>query len=375
MLDTIILRTPLKNCLRINCANFQTTKEQLLNRKALFYKWVNNPTAEDKRNGIYKPRLTIEKRMDKLELKIEFSAPKIIFENNLDEIDEKDFEMIVEILNKRLEEMGVFIDCQKLKEASVSSFHPSKNIVLSNGYTATLAIKELSKINLNGKFDLEKVSFRNNGRALQYYCNSHSFVFYDKINDMGKPAKRAIDKDQTVKQLSLFSLIEKSKKPIEVLRMETRLSKKRKMNEILKQVGYLINPLFKDIFKKDLCQKIINLYWNKFIESDKFFMLDMSNNPQKIFQKIFMAYPNIKTKQSIYLTGLNLLSKDDEGIRGIRGILDSYKPKDKWARISKDLKKFQNPQFCQNPHGFVKDIQKQLKEFTAFKYNDKNLST
>ncbi|MFA6096860.1 MAG: hypothetical protein WC788_04500 [Candidatus Paceibacterota bacterium] len=308
--------------------------------------------------------MTIIKRGASFDLKIEFSAPKLLFDNNLDEMEESDFNEVVNKLKARIEDMGVKVYTSFIENAKVSAFHPSKNIPLSKGNTSTLAIKELSKINLNGRYDLEKVSFRNNGHSLQFYANSNAFAMYDKIIDMSKPKNRAIDKEQPLKQQSLFDLIKKEYKYLEVLRFEIRLAKKRKMNSILKEVNYPINPLFRDIFKKELCRKILNLYWNKYFDNN-LFLFDIGNNPQKILQKILLTYPKIKKKQAIYLTGLNLLCKDEEGIRGLRTIL----PKAIWPRMSQDLKKFRKPEFNQRSYGFIADIQRGLKEFTSYKHN------
>ncbi len=51
-----------------------------------------NPTREELKKGIYKPRLTVTKRIGKggysVALKMEFSAPKLLFGNNFDELEE-----------------------------------------------------------------------------------------------------------------------------------------------------------------------------------------------------------------------------------------------------------------------------------------------
>ncbi len=365
MLDTVILEIENATAFIVDYSKFKTTKEKISNAIG-FCRWPNNPTTEDKKRGIYKPRLTLIKRGYKFYLKMEFSVPKLLFGNNLDEVSESDFMKIISILQERIKEMGAKVFKIKLMNAKVSSFHPSKNILLTGGYTSTFAIKELSKVNLNGHLDLNQTDFRNNGQSLQFYSNAHSFVLYDKISDLNKPKKRAIDKDQTIQQLSLFDDIKKDKKQAEVLRMEVRLSGKRKMNKMLKEVGCSIDPLFKDIFKKDLCQKMVNMYWNKFF-SGNLFLFDMNNNPQKILQRILLDNPKIKVKRAIYLTGLNLLSKDEEGVRGIRSTVKSYRPKMEWSRIGIDLKKFENYGTKPNRYGFIDDIEENLKEFGAFK--------
>jgi len=366
MLDTIILEIGINDCCEIDFTRFRTTREKVFNGPQVFDKWVNNPTREDKLNGAYKPKMTLIKRGYEITIKIEFSAPKLLFLNNLDEICEDDFEEIIDVLQARMREMGIKIFREKLRIAKVLSFHPSKNILLTGGYTATFAIRELSKVNLNGHLDLSEKDFRNGGQALQLYSNSHSLVFYDKVSDLNKSKNRAIDKDQTGYQQSLFEVVRKNEKNQEILRMEVRLSKKRKMNEMLIKVGYSKNPLFKDVINNDLCQKILNIYWSDTF-AKSLFIFDICNGPQKILQDILWANPNMKIKHAIYLTGLKLLCKDEEGIRGVRGIIGIYRPKTAWGRISEDFKGLENRRTGIARYGFVGDIEANLREFKAFK--------
>ena len=210
MIDTIILTIPSEY--------FVTVKEPFaaeweLHSKSGFYeKRVKNQTYNQKNDGIYRPRISIIKRGLAENLKIEFSIPKLIFGNNVDEVCEKDFENILETLQRRLKDFGVQIYIPYLRKAAVSVFHPSKNILLSGGYTASGVIKELKKINLTKKLDLNRDSFRNDGQSIQLYANCHSLVIYDKIQDLKKKSKRAIDKDQTHYQLSLFQQFHRQRK-------------------------------------------------------------------------------------------------------------------------------------------------------------------
>ena len=302
MLDTIILQIHIDKCFMIDFKMFNTTKEEVFNTKTSFKKWMNNPTAQDKKDGIYKPRLTLIKRGRVFTITIEFSAPKIIFNNNLDELEETNFDNVVKTLQERMKSMGVWILTLNIEEADVLSFHPSKNIALSGGYTASFAIRELRKIDLSKRFDLDEKKFRN-GEILQLYTKSHSFVLYDKINDLKKPKSRATDKDRTPQQIDLFEYIQKENKRLEVLRLEVRLSSKRKMNEQLEKLGYAPNPPFKEIFKQELCKKIINQYWNDFF-SDNQFIFNINSNPQDILQLILRRYPKIKIIKAINIVGL-----------------------------------------------------------------------
>lgn len=371
MLDTIILQILINYSSIINHEKFGPSTKKILDNQQGFSKYINNPTKIDKEKGIYKPRLTIIKRGKAIYLKVEFSAPKLLFGNNLDELSENDFDEAVSKLRKIIKEMGVMLWTNEIENAEIISFHPSKNIPLSKGYTSSFAIRELSKINLNQKLDLEKVSFRNNGELLQFYANRHSFVLYDKINDLSKPVKRGIDKDQTKQQTLLFDYIQREKKNLEILRFEIRMSHKTKMKEILTEIGFTENPVFKNIFKEDICQKILKLYWNKFFQKDNF-LFCISNNPQRLLQMILQKYPRTKPKTAVLLVGLNLLCKDDEGIRGLRTIINSKN----WTPLRNYLRKFKNDIFKHPQHEFIKDIEENLKDFKPFKLDkEKKLST
>lgn len=370
MLDTIILQIQRGRYEIIEHNKFNPPTTKMLLNNLSYFKYVNNPMAYDKSSKVYKPRMTIYKRGASYNLVVEFSAPKVLFNNNVDELEDKDFDEVLRKLKEKMFAMGVLVNLNNLKNAEILAFHPSKNIPLSKGYTSIFATRELAKIDLSKRFDISKIKFRNNGEELQFYTNSHSIVFYDKVADLKNSEHRAVDKQQTKYQRSLFEYL-KEKKRIELLRMEIRLSKKVKMNEILEKVGYTPNPLFKDVFKKDLCQKIVNLYWDDFF-SDNLFLFSTNSNPQSILQLILTRYPKTKITKTIGMVGLYMLCKDDEGMRGFRQIIDGLKPKTNWEVVKRDLKLFEDEIFSNSVWGFLKNIKQELKEFKPFKLNKQN---
>ena len=71
-----------------------------------------NPTKKELKQGIYKPRLTLSHRYTKnhtheIMLRIELSLPKLLFGNNFDELQYKDFLPVIKKLAATLETMGV----------------------------------------------------------------------------------------------------------------------------------------------------------------------------------------------------------------------------------------------------------------------------
>src|SRR3989344_1989547 len=113
MLDTVILTIP-RGFYRIPKPFMFTPNAEILRGPGNYLvKCVNNPTATDKRNKVYRPRMTLMKRMTRngteLPLKIEFSVAKMLYGNNVEELQEKDFESVVRALCKAMDEMGVVV--------------------------------------------------------------------------------------------------------------------------------------------------------------------------------------------------------------------------------------------------------------------------
>jgi len=367
MIDTIILSLPQK---AFSGDKLKNLGWDLHSRSGEFQKFVKNQKTAQKKDGIYRPRPRWINRGYSGLLQFEFSIPKLIFGNNVDEVFEKDFGIVLQTLQVRLRDFGLWLDEEFLRSASVSAFHPSKNILLSDSYMASGVIKELGKINFTQKMDLTRDSFRNDGHSIQLYANSHSLVVYDKITDLAKPRGRAIDKNQTPMQLSLFQQFKKQEKPPEVLRIEARLSDKRKMNAVLEKNGFAKNPTFEDIFKENVCKKIISSYWNEMVVKENLFLFGLSSGPKQTLKNITKSYPGIKPKEAAYLVGLDQLCKDGDGIRELRGTLEKQATRRTWYRIANDMKKLnviQNPAHC---HGWIGQVRDQLEAFQPLKIDD-----
>jgi hypothetical protein len=382
MLDTVVLN--------FDIDKFKIKKSYLFRPDAEGFlktfgqgKAINNPTKADFFNVGYSPRMTLYKRPSKMGfmygLRIEFSAPKILYQNNLDELKEDDFEELINTLQKRIENRGVYINKKNLINANVSVFHPSKNIELNNYTTATMVLRDLAKVDLTRRLDLTKTIFPVNGESLQYYSNSHSFVFYDKIADMKKPSKRAIDKENNPFQKSLFAEIKEVRKfvDVEILRMEVRLTNKRKMNKILTECGFKESPKFKGIFKKEDCQKILQKYWQDLVlEKNKMIFLKETNNKQEAMIK-FLIQARKKGKKQAKALNLWLLSElqRDQGMVLINQIIEDVFGAGSRQSIQKQSREINNilegDEFEFND--YVNGIEMSLEEFKVIKkeqFND-----
>jgi hypothetical protein len=291
-------------------------------------------------------------------LRIEFSIPKLLFGNNFDEVEESHFEQVIKRLYETLYSMSVIVAPHFLQDAPVSAIHYSKNIVLTDYLTPSLILKELSKINLNLKLDLNQTDFRNEGHSLKFRANSYEISLYDKKKDLQKAKtseKRAMERDNEI-QLELFDQW-KPKAPFEVLRMEIRLNKRAKINQIFNKLKIISDLSFRSVFKKDIAQRVLLYYLNEM--KSGYSMLAYRPKSIKDFIADFKIN-NLKIKIRKMLQMLALkLAIEEMGIREFREVIKPYG--------RHNLSTYIFPEGSLAP---LKDIQQSLTEFKPLRLKD-----
>lgn len=380
MIDTIVLTLQPENFRILDHNRFSPSTARLfqppyyeLGHRANF-KCVQNPTSEELKKGIYKPRLTVTKQMNPrglvTVLRIEFSIPKLLFGNNFDEVDGSEFEQIITRLHNTLDSMGALVFPQVLRDAPVSTIHYSKNIVLTDYSTPSTILKELSKINLNEKLDLNQTDFRNEGHSLKFHANSFEVALYDKRKDLQKAKiseKRAIERDNAI-QLELFDQW-KPKKPFEVLRMEIRLNQRAKIKQIFKKIQINSDLTFSSVFKEAISKKVLLLHFSE-IEKSYAIIPHRPKTNSQLVADIKVFNPKIKIRKMLQLVGTIILI-NDIGIRGFREAIAPYGPHH-WNRLKNDLSYYSFPEEALSP---VKVIEQALKEFKPLRLKDYPLNS
>jgi hypothetical protein len=374
MIDTVILNIPKESVTMLNPEIYDVQPWYLQAKTSIYEKFVKNPTAQNLKTGMYFPRLTGFKRINnRLEweatIKIEFSVPKLLYLNNLDELEDSQFEEVIKALRDRLKRMGVLVQYETLASATITTVHYSKNIELTGGYTSQYVISELNKINLNKRFDLTKARYVNDGESLTAFSITNSFVIYDKIADLNKDKKRTIDKEQTVYQLSLFEQMRTTK---EIIRFEVRLCKKQKIKALFKQLNLTDNLMFKDVFSTAKSKAVLLNYWAKMVEDNNLLLFAHSNTAKDLLKHIHLARPNAKSKTSIYLVGLLCLAREGNGLRELRTILAKHNNSRSWYRTVTNLKKMAKDLENLKPREWFSQIKDHFTEYSPFHITPKN---
>ena len=368
MIDTICLLVP-KDQVTMLEVNGRVPDWDLHSKTPHYSKFVKNPSTKDLDSGLYFPRLTGYRRSfgQDANMRIEFSIPKLLFLNNLDELQEKDFPIVIDMLQNRMKTMGVLVSKLVLENAWVSTIHFSRNVKLEDGYTANHLICEMNKINLRKNLDLTRTRYINDGQSLYAHAASHQLIIYDKVADLNKGEKRAIDKEQTLYQRNLFSEFEKDES-FEVLRFEVRLAQKQKLNGVLGKLGYAKNLNFKEIFKEEIARNVIQDYWKKLIKERNLGLFSIQMSLKDILRMIYLANKKLKPKQAIYLLGLFMLGKDENGMRELRSIVAKRKAHDRnWYRIAKDMQTTSELITKNKLRDWVTQIDTKLQTYTPFK--------
>jgi hypothetical protein len=350
MIDTIVLTLKTGMFTILDHDKFSPSTKGLYDASTGYYRLggranitcKQNPTPNELKQGIYKPRLTVTKRINRernfeITLKIEFSIPKLLYGNNFDEMTDADFPAVIQNLKTILKEMGVYLFEKNLINAPVSSVHYSKNIALTDYTTPYTYLSQLPKLNINKRLDTNRTDFRNEGHSFKYRANSFEIVFYDKIKDLqqAKISEKRAEENDNALQLGLFDMLTKQK-PLEVLRVEIRLNKRQKISQILKKIGKEVEPTFTNIFSQDTAKKVLLHYISEIEEAYPPLLAYQYDSPKKFFTGFLTANPKIKLTPILKMLGLRVLL-EEIGIREFREMTKRY-GNSAWYSLNKEMK-------------------------------------
>ncbi|HLB93983.1 MAG TPA: hypothetical protein VJJ81_01930 [Candidatus Babeliales bacterium] len=326
-----------------------------------------NPTAKELLMGIYKPKLTLTRRLNPakqptITLRIELSLPKLLFNNNFNELQYKDFARLINKLVTVLAEMGVSTSAAILAVAPVSAIHYAKNFPLTDGATPYYFINKLKSANIQMTLDVNQTDYRNDGHAYRWHCNAYEVVFYDKLADLEKArvsAKRAVEKDNTI-QLNLFEQLKKRTK-LEFLRMEVRLNQRAKMRTLFKKLKISAPLTFKRLFKPAIAKRVLLHYIDQ-VESKRPSLLDYSlNNHRALLADLIFNNPKLSPKQIFQVLGFRA-ALAELNPRELRAHFPHYHQRS-WYRLMAEM---QRVQLAPRVHSFA-TIRKQLVQFKPVK--------
>jgi hypothetical protein len=299
-----------------------------------------NPTKTELKEGTYKPRLTVTKRMRDgrfmITLRIELSIPKLMYGNNFNELTDADFDAVTDRLRSVLAYMEVEVSKENLINAPVSVIHYSKNILLTDYTTPYTYLRTLAKLDIPKSLDVNTTDYRNGGHSFKCHTNSSEIVFYDKIKDLEqakKSDKRALEKDNII-QLELFDELKRNK-PFEVLRMEIRLSGRQKIRKLLSSLGFNGKITSKNLFNSHLSKQILLYYLDQLQVGRPPFFDTRQEKPAEFIEKFLLKNPKKRLGTALKVLGFRTIV-NQIGVREFRELAGAYDDTT-WYALKKEM--------------------------------------
>lgn len=341
-------------------------------------KCTNNCTSEEKAKRRYVPKLTVYKQVTskgfKYQLYIEFSAPKILFNNNFEEVDEADLEELCTRLSGVLASKGITLSRNEIKRAKVRTIHYSKNIILKDGVTMHELISMAKKASISTRRRVSNEIYCERGEAIHVYNNTKGFCIYDKIGELEvakKTEKGNIEQDSWCQFGIIAKLLsELGVTSLDVARLEYRLGDKANIRRAVEPIigpkprsttAYTLEQLFQKKIAKKLLEQEFEMVASKLPE-----IVTNTESMESIIYRIHQLNPNIKTGQLISTIALYSIARE-------MPLRDAEKAIGAQPRAWKELlEKVRNVKYRirtnRNP---LEQISYQLDKFTSFKLGKK----
>ena len=216
-----------------------------------------------KRRGEYMPRVSLYKGVGeggfRVHMQIEFSAPKVVYNNNFDELQDIDLQKVCVGLSEKLAHMGVIVEPEVLERSRIKAVHYGKNVVFTDGTLPLLFLRYIGKANITTRRHTRESGYIGGGQAFYYYNGGTAFCAYDKRKELQKSKiteKGNMETDNYCQKTLLDDA--KIKEPFQVLRLEARY-KTRTLRSMAKKLSVFLpnQPALRDVFSTDIARRVL----------------------------------------------------------------------------------------------------------------------
>lgn len=258
-------------------------------------------------DGIYRPKVNLVcDYYGTRQLYVEFSAPKLLYGNNLSELNESDYADVVTRLVLVLEDLGIRIFRKDVENAITKKLHLSKNFILPENSICADAIN----IFKTAKFPHMKLEEIEKDKCIKFYSDGLSIVIYDKIEEM--ELHNSFDElSEQVKELPEI-------KEHRILRIEVQMKdysiKSKIVSDILETNG---NLKFKEAFNEEVFREIFERILKKLNETIPDMILEgneteelkeLCESPGELSKKFLLI--SYQKQQGNYFDGIEKLKED-----------------------------------------------------------------
>ena len=248
-----------------------------------------------------------------------FSAPSLIFSQNISEVQETDFYYTMDCLLQKLSTIGIKVSYETIEQADVWKVDLCKNFDLSGTIGADVIITNLEKLIFSKRLDNDDTLYvhedllktnKVEGKQFSLMCKGYEICFYNKIAEISKNTWGK----NFVLYLANIGITD-------VLRYEYRIQKAPVLKQKLEKCGFNKNLKFKDIFNQELVNALNKDVWNSFIEPKLWVIPKLEGSDDCLLYRIKKA--GITGKSALDVLHTYRLYHSDEGFKSIDRFFDS----------------------------------------------------
>jgi hypothetical protein len=237
------------------------------------FHYLRHFVLHPKHTDEYVPRVELfecltEDRMDiRHVLKIEFSVPKLLYWNSLQEVSDADMSKVFSALQLALKSVSIVVEISAIAIATVTAVHACKNVPLPKAMNMREVINDLGKMDLGKAYDISDKQYKKGARVLNIHSGTIDWSIYDKVSDCLRPKNKRTDKGQINQERAIIEQYHLQDR--EVFRYEYRIKKnqtvRREVNTLLGR-PYTVPVVFSDLFTPNLMKSLVLNSWRSIVE-------------------------------------------------------------------------------------------------------------
>lgn len=318
MIDNVKLLILMSRCVVTDRSKFWPTFEPInsgdpneiikfLDRHKGIRKFVRNPLAEFRQQGVVYPNLEIYETYKRTSgyqcnVKPQVSLPKMIQGHSFEEIFDDKFPKSISTLKERMNDMGIWINEDTLKQAAVTSLHYCMNILFSNESEARLFLSCLHKMTMGERYENHDRDYANDGKTVRFFTKSFEWVAYMKYYDVLDVGKNQVAKKATPQEREIVERLLREKRIPPLIRIEIRFKSKPSIRKHFKTIfgEDKITWTFEEVFSTKRSRKVMEYYWNKLMDNPLNASILQTPSRETLYRKINSEFRDKVPSSTLY---------------------------------------------------------------------------
>ncbi len=298
---------------------------------------------------------------------ITFSAPKLLYGNNIEEVTENQFEEVVDVLYEQLQFLALPTEITKedIRRAKVRRLDYSKNAMIAELVPGEQFCSMLMRSEHTYKSKYAQTQYRH-GELYRENIKKRSIVVYDKLEEF----RNSLPKNKVLNVREQFFLAAEKAHLFQVFRLEVQMQDLNQIALELERFGVKRAEItFSRVFSKELAHSILMRYWKSAIENlDPNPELFSEDNLLATFNEMAVNKGN-KGPQALLATfGLRYLAHKC-GLGNVKDIFYREYDGQAWLR-AKEL--YEEPKLNQGLYTFIGSIEKIIDNMEPLQFGEYN---